>query len=83
MDASDLTISDFLHVVAVHDGNIVQLTFKLSGRPNIGPIRLSRAEAIAAGGDIARDGTTKGIPINFSAADATAFGPWLMRFAAE
>jgi hypothetical protein len=83
MDASDLTISDFLRVVAVHDGNIVQLTFKPSNQQDVGPIRLSRAEAIAAGGDIARDGSTNGIPIHFSPEDATAFGPWLMRFAGE
>lgn len=64
-------------------GLAIYLTFVVSGQPDIGPIELSRSEAIQVGGDIAKNGSSDRIPIIFEPGDAGAFGSWLMRFAAD
>ncbi len=80
---TDLEINKDLRLLAVSEGAMVRLTFKVHGESDIGPIEMSRAETIKAGGEIMTRGATDAIPIHFSPSDARAFGPWLMRFAAD
>ena len=85
MDATtELRINSDIKVLVRAKGLAVHLIFVVSGQqPALDPIELSRAEAIQVGGDIAKDGSSDRIPIAFEPGDASAFGRWLMRFAAD
>ena len=81
---ADLRINRDIKVLATAKGRAIRLIFVVSGQQvDILPIELSRAEAIQVGGDIAKDGSSDRIPIAFEPGDASAFGCWLMRFAAS
>jgi hypothetical protein len=84
MSATDLEINREISVTVRKNGPIVTLVFKVAGQSNIGPISLSAAEAIRAGGDIRKNGESELIPgLFFAPQDAAAFGPWLMRFTSD
>ena len=84
MDATtELRINSDIKVLVTANALSVHLTFVVSGQPDIGPIELSRSEAIQVGGDIAKNGSSDRIPVIFEPGDAGAFGSWLMRFAAD
>ena len=79
---TELQINRDVKVVAAVDGLMVSIEFLVSGEPDIGAIKLSRAEAIRVGGDFVKNHSSDRIPqIHFEAADAATFGTWLMRFA--
>jgi hypothetical protein len=81
---TELRINSDIKVLAAAKGLAIRLTFVVSGQQlDILPVKLSRAEAIQVGGDIAKDGSSDRIPIAFEPGDASAFGSWLMRFAAD
>ncbi|MGH9516354.1 MAG: hypothetical protein ACRD3P_11845 [Terriglobales bacterium] len=80
---TELRINQDITVEATAEGLVVDLTLRISGQPNIAPIKLSRAEAIKAGGDIALNGSSDRIPLTFESGDAKAFSAWLMAFAAD
>jgi hypothetical protein len=81
---AELRINRDIKDLVTAKGLAIHLIFVVSGQqPEIGPIELSRSEAIQVGGDIAKDGSSDRIPIVFEPGDASAFGSWLMRFAAD
>jgi len=80
---AELRINRDIKVLVRAKGLVIYLTFVVSGQPDIGPIELNRAEAIQVGGRIAKDGYSDRISITFEPSDASAFGSWLMRFAAD
>ena len=81
---TELQINREVKVVADLDGVMVGIEFLVFGEPDVGPIKLSRAEAIRVGGDLVKNHSSDRIPqIHFKAADAATFGTWLMRFAAN
>jgi hypothetical protein len=80
---TELRINSDIKVLVTAKALSVHLTFVVSGQPDIGPIELSRSEAIRVGGDIAKNGSSDRIPVIFEPGDAGAFGSWLMRFAAD
>jgi hypothetical protein len=81
---AELRINRDIKVLATAKGLAIHLTFAASGQQqDILPIELSRAQAIQVGGDIANGGSSDRIPIAFEPGDASAFGKWLMRFAAD
>jgi hypothetical protein len=80
---TELRINSDIKVLVTAKALSVHLTFVVSGQPDIGPIELSRAEAIQVGDNIAKDGSSDRIPLAFEPGDASAFGSWLMRFAAD
>jgi hypothetical protein len=72
---TELQINRDIKVVAAFNDLMVSLKFLISGKPGIGPIKLSRAEAIRVGGDLVKTHASDRIPqIQFEAADAATFG---------
>jgi hypothetical protein len=80
---TELRINRDVTVEATAEKLTINLTLRISGQPNIGPITLSRAEAIRAAGDIRANGSSDRIPLIFEPGDAAAFCVWLMTFAAD
>jgi hypothetical protein len=81
---AELRINRDIKVLVAAKGLAIHLIFVVSGQQReIGPIELSRAEAIQVGGDIAKNGSLNRVPIAFEPGDAGAFGSWLVRFAAD
>ena len=82
MDAPvDLRINRDIEVRVRARGLAIHLIFLVSGKQSyIGPIELSRAEAIEVGREIALNCSSNHIPIAFEPEDALAFGNWLVRF---
>jgi hypothetical protein len=83
MDVLDFRINSDVRVAAFAEGPRIRLTFSISGRNDIGPIELTRAEALKAGGDLIKSGSSDAIPLSFTTGAAIRFGRWLMRFAAD
>jgi hypothetical protein len=78
---AELRINWDIKVLVMAKGLAIHLIFVVSGQqPGIGPIELSRAEAIQVGRDIAKNGSSNRIPIAFESGDARAFGEWLVKF---
>jgi hypothetical protein len=70
---TELQINRDIKVVAAFNDLMVSLKFLISGKLGIGPIKLSRAEAIR-GGDLVKTHALDRIPqIQFEAADAATF----------
>jgi len=80
---TELRINQDVKVEATAEGLIVNLTLHISGQPDIGPIVLSRAEAMKVAGDIGTKLSSDSIPLLFERSDAKAFSVWLMAFAAD
>src|SRR5437868_1581061 len=80
---TELRINQDVTLEATAEGLVVNLTLRISGQPNIGPITLSRVEAIKVGGDIALNGSSDRIPLILESGDAKAFSVWLLAFAAD
>ncbi len=75
MDATtELRINSDIKVLVTAKALSVHLTFVVSGQPDIGPIELSRSEAIQVGGDIAKNGSSDRIRVIFEPGDSGAFG---------
>ena len=85
MDApADLRINRDIKVLVRARGLAIQLVFVVSGeQSDIGPIELSRTEAIEVGREIALSCSSNRIPIAFEPEDAFAFGDWLVRFCGQ
>jgi hypothetical protein len=80
MSGTDLRLNRDIIVRASANGLEVDLTFVIFGQPDVGSIRLSRAEAIQVCGNT---NASSRIPIVFELGDASAYGSRLMRFAAD
>jgi hypothetical protein len=80
----DLRINRDIKVLVTAKELEIHLVFIGSGeQPDIGPIELSRQEAIEVGREIALHCSSNRIPIAFEPADALAFGDWLVRFCGQ
>lgn len=82
MANTDIEIKPGLRVGIESNGPTLRLTVFAYGK-EIGPIPLSKAEAIQAGGDICKTGNSNRIPIKFLPADAQLFGKRLAEIANE
>jgi hypothetical protein len=80
----DLRINRDIKVLVRATGLAIHLVFVgPEGQPDIGPIELSRIEAIGVGREIASNCSSSRIPIAFEPEDALAFGDWLARFCGQ
>jgi len=80
----DLRINRDIKVLVRAKGLAIHLVFIVAGEQSeIGPIELSRTEAIQAGREIASNCSSNRIPIAFEPEDALAFGNWLVRFCGQ
>jgi len=82
MASTDIEIKPGLRVGIESNGAYLQITVLAYGK-EIGPILLSRADAIQAGGDICKNGNSSRIPIEFLSADAYLFGRRLAELASD
>lgn len=84
MTPTELEVNRDIKIVASAPGpSTIRLVIFDSGK-EIKRVELSRAQAILAGGDLVKNGSSEHLsPLMFTASDAEAVGSWIMRIAGD